>query len=442
MSTESGLDYFRTVVSGKKKRFIQDGFNLDLSYITPRLLAMGYPADSIHKAFRNDINHVYSFFEKYHQGHWKVLNVAKEISYSQLKLDGNVIIRGFEDHSPPPFLLLLDIIKVIDHWLSLDALNVIAIHCKAGKGRTGTIIVSYLIHDLLKTDPEQFYSSNSVLCDMISFFNDMRSHGACITVPSQKRYIGYYIEYLKNNVTYNMLISPPQLKLVNLEIISSQLFNFNIEIHLNYNPSNRNLPIIITKSNSKYNIYNYSSILIESFYKDIIACGDTLVKFNHPESSQCIFRFIFHTAFVQYSINPDNPNDQPLYCLEFNKSNLDGGNGGQFDDNRYLDNFTIRLTMKAFNNYNNNSNIQPIINQQLQQPQQHTIVRQTQEHQEQEYTTHLTNQQVYNYLEQQEQQQQQQLQLQQVSQQQVQPIPPPIPDRSKKPIYFNTDYQL
>ena len=37
----------REAVSKKKKRFVQDGFNLDLTYVTPRVIAMGFPSTGV-----------------------------------------------------------------------------------------------------------------------------------------------------------------------------------------------------------------------------------------------------------------------------------------------------------------------------------------------------------------------------------------------------------
>jgi len=50
------MNYIRGIISGKKNRFIQDKYNLDLTYITPRIIAMAYPASGIESLYRNPIS--------------------------------------------------------------------------------------------------------------------------------------------------------------------------------------------------------------------------------------------------------------------------------------------------------------------------------------------------------------------------------------------------
>jgi len=55
------MDYLREMVSGKKKRTKESGYNLDLSYISPRIIGMSFPAEGFEITFRNNIKDVKYF---------------------------------------------------------------------------------------------------------------------------------------------------------------------------------------------------------------------------------------------------------------------------------------------------------------------------------------------------------------------------------------------
>ena len=96
----------RTVVSQNKKRFERDGFNLDLAYITPRIIAMGFPSEGMEGVYRNALPDVYRFLETYHSDGYKVYNLCSERTYNPAKFDGRVEFFPFDDHNPPPFEIM------------------------------------------------------------------------------------------------------------------------------------------------------------------------------------------------------------------------------------------------------------------------------------------------------------------------------------------------
>lgn len=48
------------------------GYDLDMSYITDRILAMSFPAERMRAMYRNPLWQVKSVLEMRHQGHYKV----------------------------------------------------------------------------------------------------------------------------------------------------------------------------------------------------------------------------------------------------------------------------------------------------------------------------------------------------------------------------------
>lgn len=170
-------------VSKKKRRFVAEGFDLDLAYITDNIIAMGFPASGKEALYRNSWIDTKRFLDTRHPGHYRLYNLCSERDYNPAKFDGNVVKYPFDDHNPPPLQLLVTVCRDIDDYLSADPGNCAAIHCKAGKGRTGVVICSYMMY--IRHFPKAL--------DSMAFYGAMRTHDQKgVTIPSQRRYVGYF----------------------------------------------------------------------------------------------------------------------------------------------------------------------------------------------------------------------------------------------------------
>lgn len=190
---DSGLFFLtnklRGFVSLKKFRFQKDGFDLDLSYITNQIIAMGFPTEGVEAVYRNPMSECQRFFERFHPGHYRVYNLCAEPSrqYDIAKFEGRVANYPFFDHNACPLTLFSLVCNDMQAWLSESPENVAAVHCKAGKGRTGTMICAYLMHC-----GQQITAESS-----LSFYGHQRTNnGKGVTIPSQRRFVGYYEKLL------------------------------------------------------------------------------------------------------------------------------------------------------------------------------------------------------------------------------------------------------
>ncbi|KAJ3825816.1 phosphatases II [Lentinula raphanica] len=158
-------DYIRRIVSGNKARFKDGNLNLelDLVYITDQVIIMGFPAAGIEGLYRNRREDVKKFLDHRHGKNYWVFNFCplKENSYPPETFDGRVSRYPFPDHHAPPLAIMPLVAREMQIWLSGSPERVAVLHCKAGKGRSGTMACAYLLsNDQLASPPrlERSYS--------------------------------------------------------------------------------------------------------------------------------------------------------------------------------------------------------------------------------------------------------------------------------------------
>jgi phosphatidylinositol-3,4,5-trisphosphate 3-phosphatase/dual-specificity protein phosphatase PTEN len=135
----------RSLVSGKRRRYQQDGFDLDLTFITPRVMAMGFPGEGLEGAYRNPLHEISRFFFlKFGAGNFLIINLA-ERDYSYARVDNSVLEMGFPDLHTCPLHLAFELAQRMQAFLDKGPRKVVAVHCLAGKGRTGVVVAAWLL---------------------------------------------------------------------------------------------------------------------------------------------------------------------------------------------------------------------------------------------------------------------------------------------------------
>ncbi|KAH3758281.1 Phosphatidylinositol-3,4,5-trisphosphate 3-phosphatase [Pelomyxa schiedti] len=183
------LGLVRSTFSADIVRFRDGKFDLDLTYITNdmRVIAMGFPADGIESAFRNNIFELSKMLKERHGAHFMIWNLSGR-KYDYDLFDNQILEFPFPDHHNPPLEKLFKIVKSMDSWIKADYQNTCVVHCLAGRGRTGTVISCYLNYSGMFT--------NAV--DALAYFGKKRSMTETgVSQPSQIRYVEYFTHCLK-----------------------------------------------------------------------------------------------------------------------------------------------------------------------------------------------------------------------------------------------------
>ncbi|OAL43063.1 hypothetical protein IQ07DRAFT_307490 [Pyrenochaeta sp. DS3sAY3a] len=184
----------RQIVAGPRARHPEAG--LDLCYVTDNIIATSGPSGTYpQRAYRNPLDSLVKFLDSKHGDDWAIWEFRAEgTGYPDSEVYGRVYHYPFPDHHPPPFALIPNIMASMRNWLHEKAGRVVVVHCKAGKGRSGTASCSYLIS-------EEGWPVHKAL----SRFTERRMRpnmGKGVSIPSQLRWIGYVDRWAKHGKMY------------------------------------------------------------------------------------------------------------------------------------------------------------------------------------------------------------------------------------------------
>ncbi|XP_078621915.1 tensin-3-like isoform X42 [Branchiostoma floridae x Branchiostoma japonicum] len=326
-----------------------DSFDLDLTYITERIIAMSFPAGGLESTYRNNLKDVAKMLQTKHGDNYMIFNVSeKRYDISKLNTQGcpDVLDFGWPDHHAPPLERLCSICKSMDSWLNSDPNHVVVVHCKGGKGRTGVVIAAYMHYSNICASAEQALDRFAM-----KRFYDEKVAG--VTQPSQRRYVHYFAGLLSGNIKmnnnplflHNIVIhgipnfdskgeAPSKLTTTKLFRNSRKALQRILEIGCRpfvkiYQAMQ---PIYTT---GVYNVTADMSRICIAVEPGLQLRGDILIKCYHKKyrsaTRDVIFRVQFHTCAISD------------YGLIFPKAELDEA----FKDDRFPDNGKIEFIFSA-----------------------------------------------------------------------------------------------
>ncbi|XP_041638256.1 tensin-2-like isoform X2 [Cheilinus undulatus] len=263
-------------------------YDFDLTYITERIISVFFLPDLEEQRYRTNIQEVASMLKSKHQDKFMLLNLSEK-RHDITRLNPKVQDFGWPDHHAPPLDRICAVCKAMETWLTADPLNVVVLHCRGNKGKTGVIVAAYMHYSKISAGADQALTTLA----MRKFCEDKVSSSL---QPSQNRYIYYFGGLLSGTIKMNS--SPLFLH----QILIPSLPNF--QAGGGFYPFLRiyqSLQLVYTSG-----VYDPQSSrarkLCVTMEPALLLKGDIMVKCYHRRSRsaerEVVFRVQYHTCTV------------------------------------------------------------------------------------------------------------------------------------------------
>ncbi|XP_022617397.1 tensin-like [Seriola dumerili] len=174
---------------------MEESYEVDLVYITERIISVSFPAAAEEHSYTTHLKEVATMLRSKHGEHYLMLNLSEQRNDIS-KLNHKVLEFGWPDHHAPALDKICSMCKAIDTWLNGDPRNVVVLHNKGNRGRTGVVVAAYMHYSNISASADQALDRFA----MRRFYEDK---ALPVGQPSQKRYVRYFNGLLSGHIKIN-----------------------------------------------------------------------------------------------------------------------------------------------------------------------------------------------------------------------------------------------
>ncbi|XP_054575028.1 tensin-2 isoform X4 [Eptesicus fuscus] len=170
-------------------------WDLDLTYVTERILAAAFPARPDEERHRSHLRELAHVLQSKHRDKYLFFNLSEK-RHDLTRLNPKVQDFGWPELHAPPLDKLCSICKAMETWLSADPQHVVVLYCKGSKSKLGVIVSAYMHYSKISAGADQALATLT----MRKFCEDKV---AAELQPSQRRYINYFSGLLSGSIRMN-----------------------------------------------------------------------------------------------------------------------------------------------------------------------------------------------------------------------------------------------